>query len=315
MFRNLTLTRSVLISIIRAILWAGVLVLLLGACSRGGPAPTQATFTPPPAETPPAVPTPSLTPFNPSPTPLPAAARVNGEEISVAQLQSELARYQAALGKELAPEDEERVLNDLIDQVLLAQAASENGFVMDEAQLEERLEQLVAKLGSEQALADWMADNGYLEADFRRDLARSIAAAWMRDQIAAAVPQAAEQVHARQILVYQREQAEEALAQLQAGQDFATLAARYNAITAGDLGWFPRGYLLDPALDEAVFSLEPGEYSSILETPTGFHIIQVIERDAERALEAEARLTLQTQALQSWLEEQRMESDIQIFDP
>jgi peptidyl-prolyl cis-trans isomerase C len=160
-----------------------------------------------------------------------------------------------------------------------------------------------------------MADNGYLEADFRRDLARSIAAAWMRDQVAAAVPQAAEQVHARQILVYQREQAEEALAQLQAGQDFATLAARYNAITAGDLGWFPRGYLLDPALDEAVFSLEPGEYSSILETPTGFHIIQVIERDAERALEAEARLTLQTQALQSWLEEQRMESDIQIFDP
>lgn len=251
--------------------------------------------------------------MEPSPTPVPLAAQVNGEGISLAEYQSELARYKDALGKELTAEDEQRVLNDLIDQTLLAQASSEEGFTLDDAALQARLGELAAGLGGDQALLAWMEEQGYTEEGFRQALARSLRAAWMRDKIAATVPDAAEQVHARQVLLGTAEQADEALGLLKGGKDFGNLAGEYDPVAGGDLGWFPRGYLQDAKLDEAAFSLEPGQYSGVIETGTGYHILQVIEREPKRPLDPDALLALRTEALRSWLETRRNQSDIQVL--
>lgn len=298
-----------------------LLGLLLTACNRASPAPL--TGSPSPAATQPANPaaqassasTPSKTPFQPSPTPQPLAARVNGVEIGLTDYQAELARYQAAGGKTPTPADQKTVLDDLIDQALLARGAAEKGYTVDDTTLKQRIDQLVSQLGSPQALNDWMASHGYVEATFRADLARSIAAAWMRDQIISAVPQAVEQVHARQILVHTSDEASKVLAELQGGADFAQLAEKYNPITLGDLGWFPRGYLTDPKLDDAAFSLEAGKISGVIQTSSGFYILQVIERDPQRPLEPDARLTLQSQALTAWLADRRNKSTIQVLLP
>ncbi len=75
------------------------------------------------------------------------------------------------------------------------------GFVADDAVVQQRLDELVSRLGSQDALEQWMAANGYVEADFRQDLRRAVQAAWMRDRIASDVPAVAEQVRARQILL------------------------------------------------------------------------------------------------------------------
>ena len=169
---------SNLIKILPCFLGLALMIVALNACSRGdgitpatlavedSPFPTaiQATLT--------------LTPFQPSPTPEPLAAVVNGEGIPLAVYQAELARYQAGVGGEVTPEVETRVLDNLINERLLAQAASENGFQVDDAMLDERLSQL----GDPQTLASWMSENGYREADFRQALRQAIAAAWMRDQ-------------------------------------------------------------------------------------------------------------------------------------
>ncbi len=167
-----------------------------------------------------------------TPTAIPAIAFVNGEPISLAAYQAELARLQAALsdltvqatgtpdGTELATENEQRALDALVDQMLLAQGAAEAGFNVDNAVLQERYDRLAAALGSIQALQGWMAENGYTEESFREDLSRAIAAAWMRDQVIAAVPEATEQVHARQILLPTAEEADQALADLRGGKDF-----------------------------------------------------------------------------------------------
>lgn len=243
------------------------------------------------------------------------AAMINGEPIALADFQAELERFRQALGTELATGEQQRVLDDLIDQLLLAQAAKEAGFLVDEALLEERYQKLVSERGSEQSLLDWMAAHGYSEDTFRSELRRAIAAAWMRDRIAAEVPEAVEQVHARQILLYNSDEAGRVLEQLQAGEDFAELAEAYDPLAKGDLGWFPRGYLLDSKLDEVVFALEPGSYSEIVETSAGFHILQLIERDAQHPLAPDARQELQLQALQDWLAMQRNQSAIQIFVP
>jgi peptidyl-prolyl cis-trans isomerase C len=297
-----------------------VLVLYLLSAALAGCKSAQTSRTPAPASLPagqsPAAPaTSQATATEVPPTSEPLAATVNGWQISLAEYQAELAQYKIAKGTELAADDEQRVLDELINQALLAQAASQNGFNVDEALLDERTQRLVDQLGGQAALDSWMQTYGYTPASFRQALARSIASAWMRDQIAAGVPKTAEQIHARQILLYNPEQANEVLGLLKAGNDFGNLAVEYDPVTRGDLGWLPRGFLLDPKLEEIAFGLQPGAYSEVVETVAGYHIIQVLEREAQRPLSPEAWLAQQLQAVQSWLDEQRQQSEIQILLP
>ena len=239
----------------------------------------------------------------------PLAASVNGEGIPLAEYQAGLVQFQAARGTEPTPEEKKRVLQDLIDGELLAQGAAEKGFTVDAALMQEHIQQL----GGEQALNDWIATNGYTRGGFREALARSIAAAWMRDQIVNALPKTAEQVHARQILLTSAEEANQVLAQLQAGSSFENLALEYDALTAGDLGWFARGILPDPQIEEAAFNLQPGEYSAVIQTRVGYHILQVIARDPQRILDPQALKILQSKAVADWLEERRNQSTIEVL--
>jgi len=132
----------------------------------------------------------------------------------------------------------------------------------------------------------------------------------MRDKIIAAVPGTAEQVHAQQILLYNEDTARQVADQLSAGADFADLAALYDPNTGGELGWFPRGYLLEPALEEAAFSLEPGQHSDVITTEVGYHILMVLERDPQHPLSPDAYLVMQEKTLGDWLAQKRTESDI-----
>jgi peptidyl-prolyl cis-trans isomerase C len=293
------------------LIWTAIFLLFLASCSRGGPAP-EASVPAPPGE-PSATAQLTATPAIPTATPEPLAARVNGEGITLAEYQAELSRYQAAVGRELTDEDRQRILNDLIDQTLLAQGAAEQGFVLDEAALESRLAQLTDQMGGSQALADWLAANNYDDQAFRRALQRATAAAWMRDEILKAMPATTEQVHARQILFDNPDEANQVIAQLDGGADFAKLAAQYDPATHGELGWFPRGYLLDPALEEAVFKLDAGQHTPVLQSAIGYHILQVVEKSAEQPLSPDALLVVQSQALQAWLKDRRTGSQIEIF--
>ncbi|MBI5233281.1 MAG: SurA N-terminal domain-containing protein [Deltaproteobacteria bacterium] len=73
--------------------------------------------------------------------------------------------------------------------------------------------------------------------------------------------------------------AEEVLAKVKKGEDFAALAKKYSedpgsGPRGGDLGYFGQGIMVKP-FDDAVFSLKKGETSGIVETEFGFHIIRV----------------------------------------
>ncbi|MCQ3936368.1 MAG: hypothetical protein DPW18_04900 [Chloroflexi bacterium] len=278
-----------------------LLTLGVSACASFG---TSSTPTP-------SIPTP--TPLPPTPTPPPSAAVVNGEYITIAEFEAELARYKAAqtaLGNTVSEEEANRiVLEDLIAQVLLSQAAREENFEVTESDLQSRMDALVSQLGSADALTRWQSAHGYDDASFRLALKRSIEAAWMRDKIIADVPASVEQIHLRQILTYNEADAQAALQELNAGADFDELAALYDPVTRGELGWVPQGYLLDAGADEAVFALQAGEMSGIVATPAGFHIFKAVER-GEHPLSPDALLTMQELALQEWLAARRAASDI-----
>lgn len=266
----------------------------------------------PPAPT--VTPTATLTPEPPTATPEPMALTVNGEGITVVEFNAEVQRYitsQTNLGKTISAEEaSETVKEDLTAQLLLSQAARENGFTLDEAGLEARIESLAAQVGGAEALAKWQSEHGYSEQAFRPALKRSAEAAWMRDKILAEVPSTAEQVHVQQILLYNQDTALSFLTQLNGGADFDELALRADPLTRGDLGWVPRGYLLEPTIEEAAFNLVPGTHSDVIATDVGFHIVRVLERDPQRPLSPDAYLSLQELALKTWVSGQRQQASI-----
>lgn len=256
--------------------------------------------------------TPSNTPASPTETSEPLAALVNGEGITMAEYEAEVARFNAAGGTELVTISEEDLIEEMITEELLIQGAEDAGYTVDDATLNARIDELGL---SQEQLAEWMQENLYTEAQFREALRRAIAAAWMRDQIIDEVPHSVEQMHARQILVYNIEEAQSILDRLEAGTDFTDLISEYEPNTRGDLGWFPRGYLTEKTVEDAAFSLEPGQYSEIIETRLGYHIIYVVERDPQHPLTTDARQKLQHQALLEWLETQRANGQIEIYLP
>ncbi len=249
----------------------------------------------------------------PTAAPPPSVAIVNGEYITLAEFQAELARYQSAqtaLGVTvLDAAANQTILEDMIAQFLLAQAAREANFNFTETDLRSRMDALASEIGGLQALSAWQSDYGYDDATFQIALKRSVESAWMRDKIIADVPTTVEQIHVRQILTYNEEDARAALEELKAGADFDKLAALYDPITLGELGWLPRGYLLDASADEAVFALQAGMYSEIIATNAGYHIFMALER-GDHPLSPDALLTMQELALRNWLVEKRANSDI-----
>ncbi len=104
-----------------------------------------------------------------------------------------------------------------------------------------------------------------------------------------------ERVHARHILLSTtnkpkeeaakiQAQAEDLLKQIKGGANFADLAKKYSqdpgsAQKGGDLGFVARGQMVKN-FEDSVFSLKDNEISGVVTTEYGFHIIQVLEKQA-----------------------------------
>ncbi len=78
-----------------------------------------------------------------------------------------------------------------------------------------------------------------------------------------------------------RKKAEEVLAKVRAGADFAQLAKQVSAgptaAQGGSLGWVRRGDTL-PEFEAAAFVLDKGQTSDLVQTKIGFHIIRIEDK-------------------------------------
>jgi peptidyl-prolyl cis-trans isomerase SurA len=80
--------------------------------------------------------------------------------------------------------------------------------------------------------------------------------------------------------------AEAILDSLKHGADFAKMAKKYSedpgsASEGGDLGWVGKGVFY-PQFEAAAFALKPGQISGVVESPVGFHIIQLIDKRGDK---------------------------------
>jgi peptidyl-prolyl cis-trans isomerase C len=91
-----------------------------------------------------------------------------------------------------------------------------------------------------------------------------------------------EEVRARHILVASEKAAQEVLAELRKGADFAAVARAKStdgsARDGGDLGYFGRGDMV-AEFSEAAFAMKPGEVSKApIQSQFGWHVIKVEDR-------------------------------------
>ena len=315
-------------------------LLVTGVACTEDPLPTAAPTLSAPAVTPTTVPNdqaapPATTPTNiaptavpPTPTPSePLAALVNGQPITLAKYEKELARYEQAqteLG--ITPDDGSPdyrgiVLDALIETELIAQAAAAMGLTITPEMIDTRLVELEEASGSPDNFAAWLETNQWSAEEFREALAAEMLTEGTVAMITADVPTTAEQVNARYLQVDDPDLAQSLLEQAKAGADFAALAREYSLdrITGengGDLGYFARGSLLVPEIETAAFEMQLGEISEVIVgsradgTGTTYYIIQVVNKDPQRELSADLRFSMLQQRFESWLAEQWVQAEV-----
>ncbi len=243
-------------------------------------------------------------------------AVVNDDVITRYELDSRLALVTRQLRKQgtplPAPEAlEKQLLERMIIDKLQTQFAKETGINIDDAQLDKTL-QRIAQENKFASLAEFrakLAEDGVDYKKFREEIRGEIVASRLRDrevdsklvisdnevdnylanqekqkgkgeeyQLAHILVVVPEQASAEKIQA-SRERAEQALARLRAGADFAQVATEFSdakdALQGGALGWRSTDRI--PALfADALKKMHPGELSQVLRSPNGFHILKLI---------------------------------------
>lgn len=201
----------------------------------------------------------------------PVVARVNGHAIRWAEV--------VASAGDLPPRYREQIesvfpalLDRLVDLRLLADAARDSGLAEDP-----EVRQRVA------AYEDRILSSVLLE----RHLAETVTTAALRERYDALVAarRADREIRARHILVDSEEAADAAIARLDAGEVFISLATELSqgpsAQRGGDLGYFHPSRM-PPAFAAAALALEPGQYTrEPVPTEFGWHVILLVDRRAD----------------------------------
>jgi len=163
-------------------------------------------------------------------------------------------------------------------------------------------------------------DSGLSTEAYRDVIAAGMAATAIQSKFVEEVPKTADQVRFRAIVLTTEDDAKAALERLRNGEDFAAVAGEVSLDTAsrangGEVDWTPRG-LVDPALDEVLFSLEIGQISDIITGQSALFIVQVLERQDQRETTDSQRPILANKAQQEWLSqlEERLGAAISLSD-
>ncbi|MGC8837485.1 MAG: SurA N-terminal domain-containing protein [Anaerolineae bacterium] len=312
-----------------------LLVVVCASCGRAREAGPTAPLTQPTPEPLYTLPAPQGTSLSapegasaPTAPPSGVAAVVNGQAISLDAYEKQVAQFEAALraqgvdpstaeGRERLQEMREQVLEAMIDQVLIAQGAAELGISVSEEEVQAYVERSIAEGGGRERFVQWLQANNLTEEEFRENVHAQLLTDALIQHLAAGLPQTAPQVHLRQILVSDENLARHLRERIARGESFEALAKEFSEDQStrgqgGDLGWFPQGLdLLAPEVEAATLALEPGQVSEVIRTAYGYYVlVQVVEKEPNRALSLEMLQALRQQQFLEWLDTQRQKATI-----
>lgn len=112
-----------------------------------------------------------------------------------------------------------------------------------------------------------------------------------------------------------KKKADDLLAQVKAGADFAKLAKensqdQASAVNGGDLGYFGKGKMV-PEFEKAAFELKVGEVSSVIRTVYGFHIIKVTDKKDDQV--KASHILIKVRDFNEWLAD--MKKSVKVWQP
>ena len=162
------------------------------------------------------------------------------------------------------------VLGRLIDQELLNQEVIKYNVKVTADEIDNYVDSLARNFNDDQELESQLKNfYGWNLVDFKNEIVQPLL---LRNQLAVALLD-------EPINQTAKARAENILAQVnEAKISFADLAKMYSEDASGqqggDLGYISRGQLV-PEIDDAIFSLAPGQISNLVKSPLGFHILKV----------------------------------------
>lgn len=269
----------------------------------------------------------------PTVAPNPIVLRVNGDPIYAVEISMIMQTIQSQLiqrGQEVDPHEIARVATDrAIEQKLIVQEARRYGIEADELEVARAAQMAEQQTGGRAALEAKLQNSGsnydqflgvireieIMKAFVNRQIKPNIVVT--EEEIAEyynANPElfdADERVHAYHMIFIVGEDADPAVQAatrtraeaartraLTGTEDFTTIARELSegpsGPTGGDLGWVMRDALVKP-LSDAVFSLQPGEISEVVQSRFGFHVATISDRrPAERISLEEAAPQVET---------------------
>jgi parvulin-like peptidyl-prolyl isomerase len=275
------------------------------------------------------------------------AATVNGDDVTIAEVEERFEAISAnpQFAEQLAADEDgtlteqvqARILTDLIETRIVEQGASELGVEVTDADVAERREELIEEVGGAEQFESLVAESGLTDEQIDEQIRDITLREQVQDALTADVEVTDEEVEqffeanreerfnraeARHILVETEDEAEDIIDRLEDGEDFAEIAQEESIDTGsgaqgGELGEFARGQMV-PEFEEAVFTADVGELVGPIQTQFGFHIIEVTDRqepelaDVEEEIRAELGQSLEGEAVQSWLAEQRAAAEVEV---
>jgi peptidyl-prolyl cis-trans isomerase C len=322
--------------VVRAIRFMTVFAILAGLSANPAAAGQSAPPTTPPAEV----------AAQPVPAELPeVVARVNGESINKADLQSAVSQLESRAGRTVPPDQRDRVFRGVLDQLiayrLLAQESATRNIAVPDSDVEARAAEIRGQFPSDQVFQQTLEQQHMTEAEFRDDVRQGLRITGLIDaELSARAPVTAEQVNqfyasnsfqqgervrASHILIAVPENADaatkdaartkatEILTQVKGGADFAELAKQHSqdpgsGPRGGDLDYFERGQMVGQ-FEEAAFALASGQTSELVETRFGYHIIKVVDKQAARTIPLEEVRG----RIEEYLRDQNREKQTQVF--
>jgi peptidyl-prolyl cis-trans isomerase C len=205
-----------------------------------------------------------------------AIAVVNGKQIYHSQLEPLLNEYKKIAKKDQASqEDKTQLVKNLIRRYLILKQDS-----TQELRKSKEIRDKVKEYEDQLVLDAYIKKN---IVDYLKVSEEEIRQYYVNNRLKFVSPPKVEASH---ILLRTEEEAKLVLKKLQSGEKFTDLAKQYSidlpmALEGGKMGVITKGKTL-PQLDEALFILNEGEYSPIIKTQYGWHILRVDKKIAEQ---------------------------------
>jgi parvulin-like peptidyl-prolyl isomerase len=248
-----------------------------------------------------------------------AVARVNGELIRRDDFERLLVGLASDRGEAIGPEQRRHVLDRLIDEELLIQRGLELGFARLDRRVRGDLTAVVMSAIIEESQGA-QPTRAELQAFYDTERAFFAQPGQLR------VRQVFCRVTANAQAAAALARADQAATRLRAGEDFEAVR---RALGDAELSPLPDTLLpaaklrdyLGPTAQRAALSLDAGAISAPIRSGTGFHVLQVVERQEGIALPlesiesqvlAEYRRRAGEKALRDYLDELRARADIQM---